>query len=61
MTRKRVQWRPDDTSTRILAAFALHGERVDSVLRRAVLLLAQADGIVDPRGRIRRTPPERPR
>jgi hypothetical protein len=51
--RPPVRWQPDDRSAKILAAFASHRERTPSVLRRALELLAQADGIVDSRGRIR--------
>lgn len=58
MTGNRVQWRPDPTSARILTAFTQTGEPTDSVLRRALRLLAQADGILDPRGHVRRTPPQ---
>lgn len=53
MTTKPVRWIPDDRSRAILNAFASHNERTPSVLRRALELLAQADGIVDSRGRIR--------
>lgn len=48
-----VRWMPDDRSRQILNAFASHKESAPSVLRRALELLAQADGIVDSRGRIR--------
>ncbi|WP_309049064.1 hypothetical protein [Streptomyces sp.] len=51
--RQPVRWMPDDRSARILAAFAAHKEHAPSVLRRALELLAQADGIVDSRGRIK--------
>jgi hypothetical protein len=44
---------PDERSTRILAAFAAHKEPHPPVLRRALELLAQADAIVDSRGRIK--------
>lgn len=53
MTREPIRWMPDDRSARILAAYGSHKEGVASVLRRALELLAQADGVVDPRGRIR--------
>lgn len=53
MTRDPIRWVPDERSAKILAAFASHRERPASVLRRALELLAQADGIVDSRGRIR--------
>lgn len=50
----RIQWRPDPGSAEILAEFARHGETTKSVLRRALRLLAIADGLLDNRGRIRR-------
>jgi hypothetical protein len=53
MSRDPIRWVPDERSAKILAAFASHRERTPSVLRRALELLAQADGIVDSRGRIR--------
>ena len=59
MTRPPVQWQPDEESTRILAAYRQTREPRDSILRRALRLLAQADGILDPRGRVRQ--PGRPR
>ncbi|MCX5522623.1 hypothetical protein OG342_07060 [Streptomyces bobili] len=55
MTR-RINWLPDDGSAQILAAYARTREPLRSVLRRALRLLAQADGILDPRGQVR--PPE---
>ncbi|WP_158070485.1 hypothetical protein [Streptomyces luteocolor] len=48
-----IRWTPDERSAKILAAFASHRETRDSVLRRALELLARADGIVDSRGRIK--------
>lgn len=60
MTRDPVRWQPDERSARLLAAFAAHRERPASVLRRALELLAQADGIVDSRGRIRSNTEKRP-
>lgn len=68
MTRPPIRWIPDDTSADILNAFARTHEPPRSVLRRALKLLAQADGILDPRGHIRqpgrpnppRTPNTRP-
>ena len=59
MTRPPVRWQPDDRSAAILAAYAHTREPLRSVLRRALRLLAQADGILDPRGRIGR-PGRRP-
>jgi hypothetical protein len=57
VTRAPLRWQPDDGSTAILAAYARRGERAGSVLRRALLLLARADGILDPRGRLPRRRP----
>ena len=54
MTRRPVRWIPDDGSAAILAAYASRREPWRSVLRRALRLLAQADGILDHRGHIRR-------
>lgn len=45
-------WMPDEMSARILGAYALRRENWRSVIRRGLLLVAQADGIVDGRGRI---------
>jgi hypothetical protein len=56
VTRPPLRWQPDDGSSAILAAYARRGERAGSVLRRALLLLARADGILDPRGRLPRRP-----
>jgi len=53
VTADPIRWIPDERSAKILAAFASHRESRASVLRRALELLAQADGIVDRRGRIR--------
>lgn len=53
MTRPPIRWQPDDGSAAILAAYARRHEHLGSVLRRDLRLLAQADGILDPRGRIR--------
>ncbi|MFE0887877.1 hypothetical protein ACFW4Q_02380 [Streptomyces rochei] len=47
MTRPPVRWQPDDGSAAILAAYTRRGERAGSVLRRALLLLAHADGLLD--------------
>ncbi|MBM4819806.1 MULTISPECIES: hypothetical protein [Streptomyces] len=44
MTRKPIRWIPDDGSAAILAAYT----------RRALLLLARADGVLDIRGRVPR-------
>lgn len=52
MTRRPLHWQPDDRSAAILAAYARHREPARSVLRRALLLLAQADGLLDARGRV---------
>ena len=52
-TRPPIRWQPDERSARLLAAFTSHRETTPSILRRALELLAQADGIVDSRGRIR--------
>lgn len=54
MSRPRLQWDPDDGSAEILAAYARRREGWRSVLRRALRLVAQADGILDPRGHVRR-------
>lgn len=45
-------WMPDEMSARILGAYALRRENWRSVIRRGLLLVAQADGVVDGRGRI---------
>jgi hypothetical protein len=57
MTRPPLRWQPDDGSAAILAAYTRRGERVGSVLRRALLLLARADGILNSRGQIPRRRP----
>ncbi|MFD5294745.1 hypothetical protein ACFWJU_06010 [Streptomyces mutabilis] len=54
MTRPPVRWIPDDGSAQILAAYARTREPLRSVLRRALRLLAQADGILDARGQVPR-------
>ncbi|GAB2718382.1 hypothetical protein [Streptomyces bullii] len=59
MTRPPLRWQPDDGSAAILAAYARRGERPGQVLRRALLLLARADGILDIRSRVPR-PGRRP-
>jgi hypothetical protein len=43
---------PDDGSAAIIAAYLRRREGLGSVLRRALRLLAQADGVLDSRGRI---------
>jgi hypothetical protein len=52
MTRPLLHWQPDDASAAILAAYARRREPPRSVLRRALRLLAQADGMLDARGRV---------
>lgn len=52
MTRPLLRWQPDDGSAAILAAYARRREPVRSVLRRALRMLAAADGVLDGRGRI---------
>ncbi|MEU3826491.1 hypothetical protein AB0F36_14400 [Streptomyces sp. NPDC029080] len=52
MTRPPVRWQPDDGSAAILTAYARRGERPGAVLRRALLLLARADGVLNARGRV---------
>ncbi|MFE7899212.1 hypothetical protein ACFU3E_17115 [Streptomyces sp. NPDC057424] len=59
MTRPPIRWLPDDGSAAILAAYARRGENPAKVLRRALLLLARADGVLDIRGRVPR-PGRRP-
>jgi hypothetical protein len=54
VTRPPIRWQPDDSSAAILAAYARRGERAGSVLRRALLLLAHADRVLDIRGRVPR-------
>lgn len=53
MTRPHVQWWPDPESVQILAAYRRRREPIRDILRRALRLLAQADGILDHRGKIR--------
>lgn len=53
MTRVPVRWIPDDGSAAILAAYRRTREPLRSVLRRALILLARADGILDHRGHVR--------
>lgn len=59
MTRIPVRWLPDDESAAIIAAYARRREPLRSVLRRALRLLAQADGLLDARGRVPRPGPGR--
>lgn len=54
MTRPPIRWMPDDGSAAILSAYARRGENPAKVLRRAPLLLARADGVLDIRGRVPR-------
>ncbi|WP_333743532.1 hypothetical protein [Streptomyces ardesiacus] len=62
MARPPIRWQPDDGSAAILAAYSRRGERAGTVLRRALILLARADGLLDHRGHVhiqhrqRRTP-----
>ena len=58
MTR-RIQWLPDDSSAAILTAYARQRQPLRDVLRRALRLLAQADGLLDARGRVRQPGPGR--
>jgi hypothetical protein len=53
MPRPPVQWWPDDGSAALLAAYTRTSEPLRSILRRALRLLAQADGILDSRGHVR--------
>lgn len=52
MTRRALRWQPDDQSAAILAAYTRRREPWRSVLRRALILLARADGMLDSRGRV---------
>ncbi|MFJ9420741.1 hypothetical protein [Streptomyces sp. NPDC101249] len=54
MTSRPIRWIPDAQSARILAAYGRQRQPLRDVLRRALHLLAQADGVLDPRGHIRR-------
>lgn len=51
--RPPIRWWPDDSSVLILAAYGRRKENRGDVLRRALRMLAMADGVLDPRGRIR--------
>lgn len=59
MTRPPIRWIPDDGSAQILAAYTRRREPLRSVLRRALRLLAHADGVLDGRGRVRQEQPGR--
>lgn len=48
-----IRWFADDESRRILAAYGRRREKPRDVLRRALRMLATADGILDPRGHVR--------
>lgn len=61
MSRLPVRWMPDDGSAAILAAYRRRRESLPSVLGRALRLLAQADGVVDARGRVVTEPGHRRR
>lgn len=52
MSRPPLRWQPDDGSAQILAAYARRREPLRHVLRRALRLLAQADGLLDARGHV---------
>lgn len=52
MTRPPLRWQPDDQSAAILAAYTRRREPWRSVLRRALILLARADGVLDARGHV---------
>ncbi|MEU6552070.1 hypothetical protein ABZ915_17565 [Streptomyces sp. NPDC046915] len=54
MTRPPIRWQPDDGSAAILTAYARRGERAGNVIRRALLLLARADGVLNGRGQVPR-------
>lgn len=59
MTRLPVRWLPDDESAAIIAAYARRREPLRDVLRRALRLLAQADGVLNASGRVPRPGPGR--
>ncbi|MGW5636474.1 hypothetical protein [Streptomyces sp. NPDC003832] len=61
MTRPPLRWQPDDQSAAIIAAYARHREPWRSVLRRALIHLAQADGLLDARGHVITQPGHRRR
>ncbi len=52
MPRRPLHWQPDDNSAAILAAYTRRGDRPRDVLRRALILLARADGLLDTRGNV---------
>lgn len=52
MTRPLLRWQPDDQCAAILAAYTRRREPWRSVLRRALILLARADGVLDGRGHV---------
>ena len=52
MTRPPIRWQPDDGSAAILAAYGRRGQRPGAVIRRALLLLARADGVLNGHGRV---------
>lgn len=52
MSRPPLRWQPDDGSAAILAAYARRGQRPGAVLRRALLLLARADGVLNGHGQV---------
>lgn len=60
MTRVPIRWQPDDNSAAILAAYSRRGERAGTVIRRALLLLAHADGILNTRNQPTPQPRRRP-
>lgn len=55
-SRAPIRWFADDGSLQILAAYARQHEKPRDVLRRALRMLAIADGVLDPRGRVRVEP-----
>ncbi|GAA2192785.1 hypothetical protein [Streptomyces bangladeshensis] len=52
MIRPPIRWQPDDGSAAILAANSRRGQRPNNVIRRALPLLARADGVLNGRGRV---------
>jgi len=52
VTRPPLRWQPDDQCAAILAAYTRRREPWRSVLRRALVLLARADGVLDGRGHV---------
>lgn len=49
----RIQWFADAGSRQILAAYGRRRERPRDVMRRALRMLAMADGILAPDGSVR--------